>query len=62
MNPSPPVICNTCDATATDSSKPCTIVWKATQNMTTSRIIAMRSAAVGSIRGRRRMSRTRPRN
>ena len=62
MKPSPPDICNTWDATATDSSKPRFIVWNATQNMATSRIIAMRSAAVGSVCARRRMSRTNSRS
>ena len=51
-------ISNTWDATATDSSKPRFIVWNATQNLATSWIIAMRSAAVGSVCTRRRMPRT----
>lgn len=45
--PSPPAICNIYGAAATDSSKPYFTVWNATQKI---RIIAMRSAAVCSIR------------
>ena len=45
MNPSLYIICKNCDATATDSSKPRFLVWKAAQKMATPRIMAMRSGA-----------------
>ena len=56
MNPSPPVICNPCDATAQSliylQLEPRFIAWKTTQKLATFRLTAMRFAAVGSNRAR----------
>ena len=62
MNPFPPGICITCAATATDNSNPRFIVWNATQEIATSRTMAKRSANVGKVAPRRRMSVTNLRN
>ena len=62
INPSPPDICNTCAAPATDRSNPRFIVWNATQNIARSRTITKRPVAVGNVAMRFRMSMTNIRN
>ena len=61
MNPSPPDVCITCDATDTNGSNLRVIVCKATQEIATSRTVA-RSATVGRVDTHRRMSTTSLRN
>lgn len=62
VNPSPLDICNNRDASAAHSSNQRLLVWKATRTFTAFRTIAKRSAAVGRVDTRRRMSTTSLRN